>query len=82
MSFTRNRSQSSHSPNVKPRALQLHLQGAQDAMEAFDGYESSGPALQPSVLDRPSGRQRMSVLELLLEKGSRLVSAVAQWFQR
>ena len=82
MSFIRNRSQSSHSPNLKPRSLQLHLQGAQDAMEAFDGYESSGQVIQSSVLDRPSGRQRMSVLALLLEKGRRLVSAVAQWFQR
>ena len=67
---------------MKPRALQLHLQGAQDAMEAFDGYESSGPVIQSLVLDRPSGCQRITVLELFLEKGRRLVSAVAQGFQR
>ena len=82
MSFTRNRSQSSNSPNVNARALQLHLQGAQDAITAFDGYESAGPRIQSTVLERPAGRQRMSVLERLLEKGRRLVSAVAQWFQR
>ena len=67
---------------MKPRALQLHLQGAQDAMKAFDGYESSGPVIQSTVLDRPSGRQRMSVRERLLEKGRRLVAAVVQSFQR
>ena len=82
MSFTRNRSQSSDSPNVKQRALQLHLQGAKDAITAFDGYESAGPRIQSTVLERPAGRQRMSVLERLLENGRRLVSAVAQWFQR
>ena len=82
MSFTRNRSQSSHSPNVKPRALQLHLQGSQDAMTAFDGYESSGPVLQSTVLERPVGRQRMTVLQRLLEKGRGLVSAIAQLFRR
>jgi len=49
---------------------------------AFDGYESAGPGIQSTVLERPAGRQRMSVLERLLEKGRRLVSAVAQWFQR
>ena len=78
MSFTRNRSQSSHSPNVKPRALQLHLQGAQEAMKAFDGYESPGPVIQSTVLERPAGRQRMTVLVRLLEKGRRLVAFIAQ----
>jgi hypothetical protein len=36
MSLTRNRSQSNHSPHINLRALQQHLQGAQDAMKAFD----------------------------------------------
>jgi hypothetical protein len=82
MSFTRNRSQSSHSPNVKQRALQLHLQGAQDAITAFDGYESVGPGIQSTVLERPAGRQRMTVLQRLWEQVRRLVSTVVQSFQR
>ena len=82
MSLARNRSQSSHSPNVKPRSLQLHLQGAQDAMTAFDGYESVGPGIQSTVLERPAGRQRMTVLQWLWEQGRRLVSTVVQSFQR
>ena len=82
MSFTRNRSQSSHSPNVNARALQLHLQGAQDAMTAFDGYESVGPVIQSTVLERPAGRQRMKVLQRLWEQGRRLVLTVVQSFQR
>ena len=80
MSFMRNRSQSSHSPHVKPRALQQHLQGAQDAMTAFDGYQSSGPMLQSAVLQRPVKRQRMTVLQRLLEKGRRLLSFGVQSF--
>jgi hypothetical protein len=79
MSFTRNRSQSSHSPHVKPRALE-YLQGAQDAMTAFDGYQSSGPMLQSAVLQRPAKRQRMTVLQRLLEKGRRLLSFGVQSF--
>ena len=80
MSFTRNRSQSSHSPNVKQRALQLHLQGAQDAITAFDGYESAGPRIQSTVLERPAGRQGVSVWKRLLEKGRRLFSFGVQSF--
>jgi hypothetical protein len=68
---------------VKPRALQLHLQGAQDAI---DGLSMDMNLLAQGFSHRcwndPAGRQRMSVLELLLEKGRRSVSAVAQWFQR
>ena len=82
MSFARNRSQSSDSPNVKSRALQLHLQGAQDVMTAFDGYESVGPGIQSTVLERPAGRQRMTVLQRLWEQVRRLVSTVVQSFQR
>jgi hypothetical protein len=81
MSFTRNRSQSSHSPNVNPRALQMHLQGAQDALSAFDGYHSSGPALQPSVLERPAGFQRLTVLQQLLQRGRRFISSIVEAFR-
>ena len=80
MSFARNRSKSSNSPQVKLRALQQHLQGAQDAMTAFDGYQSSGPMLQSAVLQRPAKRQRMTVLQRLLEKGRRLLSFGVQSF--
>jgi hypothetical protein len=82
MSFTRNRSQSSLSPNVKQRALQLHLQGAQDAITALMDMNLLAQGFSQRCWNDPAGRQRMSVLERLLEKGRRLVSAVAQWFQR
>jgi hypothetical protein len=72
MSFTRNRSQSSHSPNVKPRALQLHLQGAQDAMRPSMDMNLLVQRFSQSVLDRPSGRQRMSVLERVVGEGTPL----------
>ena len=81
MSFARNRSQSSDSPNVKSRALQLHLQGAQDAMTAFDGYQSTGPALQASVHERPGGRQQVTVLQRLMERGSRLMLSMGRLFR-
>jgi hypothetical protein len=81
MSFTRNRSRSSHSPNVTPHALQLHLQGEQDALSAFDGYHSSGPVLQPSVLERPVGFQRLTVLQQLLRRGRRFVSSIVEAFR-
>jgi hypothetical protein len=82
MSITRNRSQSQHGPQVQPRTLQQHLQGFQDVLSAFDGYQSSGPGLQSTVLQRPTGRQRLTVLQRLLDRGRRLVSAVAQLFRR
>jgi hypothetical protein len=81
MSFARNRSQSSDSPNLKFRALQLHLQEAQDAMTAFDGYQSTGPALQASVLERPVGRQQVTVLQRLMERGSRLMLSMGRLFR-
>lgn len=81
MSFARNRSQSGDSPTVKPRALQLHLQGAQDALTAFDGYQSTGPVVQASVLERPAGRQQMTVLQRLVERVSRFVLSIVRLFR-
>ena len=81
MSFARNRSQSSDGPNLKSRALQLHLQGAQDAMMAFDGYQSTGPALKSSVLERPAQRQQMTVLQRLLERIRHFVLFIVRSFR-
>ena len=50
MSSARNRSRE----QLSPRALLQDLQGARDAMIAFDGYEPPATALHASVLDRPS----------------------------
>ena len=80
MSFARNRSQSGDSPNIKSRALQLQLQGAQDAMTAFDGYQATGPALQASVLERPVAHQQVPVLQRLMERVRRLMPSMARLF--
>ncbi len=53
MSSVRNRSQSHFSPQVNQRVLQHDLEGASEALAAFDGFESAGPVLQSSVLQRP-----------------------------
>ena len=50
MSSARNRSRE----QLSARALLQDLQGARDAMVAFDGYEPPTMALHASVLDRPS----------------------------
>jgi hypothetical protein len=48
-------------------------------LSAFDGYHSSGPALQPSVLERPAGFQRLTVLQQLLQRGRRFISSIAEF---
>ncbi|QNJ19332.1 hypothetical protein SynA1825c_01018 [Synechococcus sp. A18-25c] len=50
MSSARNRSRE----QLSPRALLQDLQGARDAMIAFDGYEPPSTALHAMALDRPS----------------------------
>ncbi|MDA7432893.1 hypothetical protein N8506_03325 [Synechococcus sp. AH-601-N23] len=40
-----------------------------------------GPMLQSAVLQRPAKRQRMTVLQRLLENGRRLFSLGVQWFR-
>ncbi len=50
MSSARNRSRE----QLSPRALLQDLQGARDAMIAFEGYDPPATALHASVLDRPN----------------------------
>ena len=64
MSSARNRSQSEHSPQVKQRILQHDLEGAGEALTAFDGFKSSGPVLQAMVLKRPRGPSDVTTLSL------------------
>lgn len=79
MSSARNRSQSEHSPQVKQRILQHDLEGAGEALTAFDGFKSSGPMLQAMVLKRPSGPQQDSLLQQLLKQARNLFVSVRSW---
>lgn len=53
MSTSRNRAHSRFSS----RRIDQELQGAQDALIAFEGYGSNGPMLHASALQRPAGRR-------------------------
>ena len=79
MSSARNRSQSEHSPQVKQRILQHDLEGAGEALTAFDGFKSSGPVLQAMVLKRPRGPQQDSLLQQLLKQARDLFVSVRSW---
>ena len=79
MSSARNRSQSEHSPQVKQRILQHDLEGAGEALTAFDGFKSSGPMLQAMVLKRPRGPQQDSLLQQLLKQARNLFVSVRSW---
>ena len=79
MSSARNRSQSEHSPQVKQRILQHDLEGAGEALTAFDGFKSSGPVLQAMVLKRPRGPQQASLLQQLLKQARNLFVSVRSW---
>ena len=79
MSSARNRSQSEHSPQVKQRILQHDLEGAGEALTAFDGFKSAGPVLQAMVLKRPRGPQQDSLLQQLLKQARNLFVSVRSW---
>ena len=65
MSSARNRSRE----QLSARALLQDLQGARDAMIAFDGYEPPATALHASVLDRPSAPSTASTgWELVVQR--------------
>ena len=62
MSALRNRTHARFSS----RRIDQELQGAQDALIAFEGYSSSGPVLNASVLQRPASRRSGSWFEKVL----------------
>ena len=78
MSSVRNRSQSHFSPQVNQHVLQHDLEGATEALAAFDGFESAGPVLhhrfasakgastaQPSAAVAETGPQPLCIRPLL-----------------
>ena len=62
MSTSRNRAQSRFSY----RRIDQELQGAQDALIAFEGYGPNGPMLHASALQRPAGRRSGTWFDKLL----------------
>ena len=62
MSTSRNRAHSRFSS----RRIDQELQGAQDALIAFEGYGSNGPMLHASVLQRPAGRRSGAWIDKLV----------------
>ena len=79
MSSVRNRSQSHFSPQVNQRVLQHDLEGATEALAAFDGFESAGQVLQSTVLQRPRGPQQRSLLQQWLKQARNLFASVCSW---
>ena len=56
--------------------------GAQDVLAAFDGYESKGPELQTSVLQRPVQHDSSSFFQRLRNRARQLLAAVQRGFER
>ena len=82
MSSVRNRGQSQRGPQVPSRVLSRDLLGAQDVLIAFDGYESKGPELQASVLQRPVQQDSSSLLQRFRDRARHLLAAVQRRFMR
>ena len=70
MSTSRNRARSRFSS----RRIDQELQGAQDALIAFEGYGSHGPMLHVSALERPADRGQDTWLQ-------RFQHQWHQWFE-
>lgn len=79
MSSVRNRSLSHFSSQVNQRVLQHDLEGATEALAAFDGFESAGPVLQSTVLQRLMGLQQRSLLQTWLKQARNLFASVRSW---
>ena len=69
MSASRNRTHARFSS----RRIDQELQGAQDALIAFEGYGSTGPLLHTSVLQRPSSRRSGTWLDRMLTQVHQLL---------
>ena len=74
MSTSRNRAHSRFSS----RRIDQELQGAQDALNAFEGYGSHGPMLHASVLQRPDGRRSGTWVDKLVASLHQLLAAFSR----
>ena len=54
------------------------LQGAHDALIAFEGYGSNGPMLHASALQRPAGRRSGTWVDRLVEPIHQLLAAFSR----
>ena len=72
MSASRSRTHARFSP----RRIDQELQGAQDALIAFEGYGSKGPVLHASVLQRPASRRSRSLFDRVLSQIHQLFAGV------
>jgi len=83
MSAARNRSGKGHGvhrgPRLTPRFLVDDLQGARDALIAFDGYEPSGTTSLASALQRPSAGEPTLVPRGLF---SAIINGFLRWSDR
>jgi len=73
MSRSRNRAHARFSS----RRIDQELQGAQDALIAFEGYGPDGPMLHASVLQRPSAERSGTWLERLLAPFQHLIAGIS-----
>ena len=69
MSASRNRTHA----RFPSRRIDQELQGAQDALIAFEGYGSTGPLLHASVLQRPSSPRSGTWLDRMLTQVHQLL---------
>ena len=74
MSTSRNRAHSRFSS----RRIDQELQGAQDALIAFEGYGSNGPMLHASALQRPAGRRSGTWVDKLVEPIHQLLAVFSR----
>ena len=72
MSLSRNRAHARFSS----RRIDQELQGAQDALIAFEGYGSNGPILHASALQRPGVRRSGTWFDRVLTQLQHLFAGV------
>ena len=70
MSTSRKRAQARFSS----RRIDQELQGAQDALIAFEGYGTGGPMLHASALQRPAVRRSGAWFDKVFEQFHRLLA--------
>ena len=73
MSRSRNRAHARFSS----RRIDQELQGAQDALIAFEGYGPNGPMLHASVLQRPAAGRSGTWFEKLLAQVQHLIAGIS-----